>query len=365
VQRIRSILILMSLLHQRIFAAVLVYDYLIIGQGIAGSTVAMRLLEHGARIMVVDHERTNTSSKVAAGIVNPVSGKRFSLGWRVEECFGELHSFYPRIEKMLKTRFFYPMPLIRIIPDFGSANSWLSRAAEERYQPYVCREEPFLPALEGRYGMMEVRQAGYLDTQSYIRVVGDHLRSIEALRITEEDADPKITPGAVSWNGIEAKNVIFANGIRAKDHPLFSDLPFTPMKGEILDMKSPAPRDRIVTGACFICPDQNGTFRVGSTYDWRNANEEITEEAKKDLTQRLEKFMFIPYEVIGQSAGIRPSVKDRKPLIGQHPEHDNVFLFNGLGSKGVSMAPYLSGLLWQKMNAGIDIPREVDLNRFK
>jgi len=355
----------MSVLHQRIFAAVLVYDYLIIGQGIAGSTLAMRLLEHDARIMVIDHERTNTSSKVAAGIFNPIAGKRFSLGWRVEECFDALHSFYPMIEKLVKGRFFYPMPLIRIIPDFGSANSWMSRSAEERYKPFVSPEEPFLPALDGRFGMMEIYQAGYLDTQGYINLVRDHLRSADALTITDEDVHPEITEKGVSWNGLNARNVVFANGIHAMQDPLFSDLPFTPMKGEILDVKCPAPRDRIVTGSCFMCPDQSGTFRVGSTYDWRNVNEEITEDARKDLTGRLEKFMFIPYEVTGHSAGIRPSVKDRKPLIGQHPDHDNVFLFNGLGSKGVSLAPYLSSVLWQKMNAGSEIPREIDLNRFK
>lgn len=352
-------------LHQRIFAPVVVYDYLIIGQGIAGSTLAMRLLENDQRILVVDHVKKNTASKVAAGIFNPIAGKRFSLAWRVEECFNELHLFYSRLEKKFTKRFLHPMPLMRVVPDFGSQNAWLSRAAEDRYQPYVDIEEPFLPAIEGRFGIMEIHRAGYLDTLTYIQTVGKHLSELGALIRTDEDIDPQIGKDLVRWKDIEARNVVFANGIRAKDHTLFADLPFTPMKGEILDVKCPSPRDRILTGGCFMCPDQKGTFRVGSTYEWRNVNEEITQEARDELTKKLEKYMFIPFEVTDHSAGIRPSVKDRKPMIGQHPEHVNVYLFNGLGSKGVSLAPYLSELLWKKMNDGIDIPGEVDLNRFK
>jgi len=325
--------------------------------------MAMRLLNDRKKILVFDSLEANTSSRIAAGIFNPISGKRFSTAWKASECFSEVTKFYTEMENLLEERFFHPLPICRIIPDAGSSNDWISRANEPHNSLFVNQVLDDLDNFDTPYGAIELALGGYLDTNAFIDAIRKLLLPHELL--VELTAIPKFQGAWTEIDGNRSQAVIYCNGLGAQFTDPFNTIPFTPMKGEVLRIKAPdLSRDQIVTGGCFICPSDNDSFLVGATYNWRDPSLSKTSEAKTELLKRLDKIIKVPYTVIGHQVGIRPSVKDRKPIIGSHPIFPDCHILGGLGSKGVSTAPYLSKLLYEYLENGGDIPSEVDLKRF-
>jgi glycine/D-amino acid oxidase-like deaminating enzyme len=70
------------------------------------------------------------------------------------------------------------------------------------------------------------------------------------------------------------------------------------------------------------------------------------------------------YEICDQLAGIRPTVVDRRPLVGKHPKYNNLFVLNGLGTRGVMNAPFSADNLTRSIVYGEDIDKEIDISRF-
>ncbi len=112
-------------------------------------------------------------------------------------------------------------------------------------------------------------------------------------------------------------------------------------------------------------PSSNGEYKVGSTYEWNQPNVEIDDEAKELLRSNLASLISEPFEIIDQIAGIRPTVKDRRPIMGEHPDHSGLYIFNGLGAKGYLMAPLLGQELADFILTGAELDKEVRLTRFK
>lgn len=315
------------------------------------------------KVLIYDYQQNEISSKVAAGIFNPVSGKRFTPAWRAMECFEELHRFYGKIEELSGRKFLHTKPIVRIIPDPGTGNDWLSRISDPRIAPFVDEVLDDVPGFNAPNGAIALKMGGWMDTKTYLHAAYEVLAGNGVLEYPYRMVEPEYVDGMFRIGETQAPLLIDCGGIYSMKR--FPEGPFTPMKGEILTIYCEGlPNDRIVTGACFLCPIGGHRFLVGSTYDWRNIDLELTDAAKDDLVERLEKFMPLPFEVIYQQAGIRPSVKDRRPLLGRHPENPNILLFNGLGSKGVSTAPYLAELFMDYLYNEQPLPPEIDIARF-
>jgi glycine/D-amino acid oxidase-like deaminating enzyme len=138
-----------------------------------------------------------------------------------------------------------------------------------------------------------------------------------------------------------------------------------PAKGEILTIQcDDLPEEFILLSGIFLIPMGNKKFRAGSTYEWNFPHELPTDEGKLKLLKLLDEFLKLPYSVIDHRAGVRPTVKDRRPLIGSHPEHENVFLFNGMGTKGVQLIPYFADHFVGVLEKGKTLSGEVDVRRF-
>lgn len=169
----------------------------------------------------------------------------------------------------------------------------------------------------------------------------------------------------VSVSEIKAKHLIFCEGWLIKNNPFFKEVKMVPAKGEILTIKATGlPENMILHKGCFLLPKGNDTFVAGSTFEWNELNEISTEKAKNDLAGKLKDLLKIPFEIIDQKAGVRPAVKDRKPVIGTHPQFKNISVFNGLGTKGVILAPFFSRQLALHLSEGKPIENEVDIKRF-
>ncbi|WP_053406683.1 FAD-binding oxidoreductase [Persicobacter sp. CCB-QB2] len=340
------------------------YDYIIIGQGIAGTVISHQLREAGKTVLVINQTNANASSRVAAGIINPITGRKMSLTWRAHDLFPYLWDFYSQLEKQLGIKALHLQEIYRPFLEVVEQNDWMGKSAEDNFKPFV--NSVHAPAEEGihaPYDGLALNQAGWLDLNllldTYRDALGVHYREA-AFR--EEDL--MLTAEGVEYEGVKAKGIIYAQGYAVGESKYWEGLPFRPVKGEVLTIELDRDFERIYNRGVFALPLGNHRYRVGATYDNHNLNYEVTEQARKTLLEKLEGLVKLSPKVVDQRAGIRPATKDRRPFIGQHPDYPQIFLFGGLGTKGVSLAPFFGEQLKNLLLKGTKIEPEVDIYRF-
>ncbi|VAV84569.1 FAD-dependent cmnm(5)s(2)U34 oxidoreductase, partial [hydrothermal vent metagenome] len=170
----------------------------------------------------------------------------------------------------------------------------------------------------------------------------------------------------IIYKVIKAKHIVFAEGFGLQQNPFFKYLPLKPTKGELLTIYAPNLKiDYILKSSVFIMPLGDDLYLVGATYEWEDLSNTTTKKAKEELLSKLKTVLQCEFKVIDQVAGIRPTVKDRRPLVGQHPEYNNVFVLNGLGTRGVMIAPYVALQLYNFIEKGLSLNTEIDIKRFK
>ena len=158
--------------------------------------------------------------------------------------------------------------------------------------------------------------------------------------------------------------MVFCSGHQIQNSKFFGWIPLAPVKGEILHLKMKLDFETIYNKSCFIIPQGHGYFKAGSTYDRNDLSEVTTEKGKNEISKKLDALMKIDYEIVKHDVGIRPGTVTRTPLIGIHPEHHQLAIFNGLGSKGVSLAPFFSEQLVNCLEEGNNLDAEVDIKKY-
>jgi len=239
-----------------------VYDYLIIGQGVAGSVLAMTLHEQGKSVCIVDSPKPNTSSRVAAGIMNPVTGKRMTLTWEADTFFPTAKSFYKRMESMADRRFLFEHPIVRIFSSIGEQNDWSGKWTDEKYKNFITTgalDSPMFEGVSAPYGSMAVTGGGRVDTNAFLDFVRLYFESLGQFAESEielEDIQP--SSQGISWQNVSAANVVYCVGANAMH---WGYLPFTPMKGEVLEVTSKKlDQDHIFVGGCFYAQRNRVAF---------------------------------------------------------------------------------------------------------
>ncbi len=344
-----------------------VYDYLVIGQGVAGSVLAMTLQEQGKTVYIVDSPSPNTSSRVAAGIMNPVTGKRMTLTWEADTFFPAAKAFYKRMESKAGKSFLFEHPIVRIFSSVSEQNDWSGKWSDEKYKNFITEgsmDSPMFKGISAPYGSMAVSGGGRVDTNALLDFVRSHFETLGQFAESEVKMDEiQASEGYNTWQHIKATHVVYCTGANSME---WDYLPYTPMKGEVLEVTSnELDQDHIFVGGCFLCPTQHSSYYAGATYDWRNTNLEKTEKAKEEIVDKVSKFTSPTLQIKEHRVGIRPAVKDRRPMLGLHPVKQNQYLFSGLGSKGVSMAPNLALQLYNFIEHGTPLGAEVDIKRFE
>lgn len=344
-------------------------DYIIVGQGLAGSAAALQFLKNGRRILVIDNAEGNHSSRVAAGLFNPVTGRNFVKTWLADRLFPYLHRFYAEAERLTLENFFSPMPVYRPFLSVHEQNEWMGRSAERGMEAYVAAVETstrFTDGVNDPHGGLLLRQAGYLDTSRYLDAVRRYIAAKGHLENGHFDqARLAIAGGGVHYGEYRAKGIIFCQGVGALLNKWFKNLPIRPLKGETITIKSRWETDVILNRGVYIVPGSvPGEYKVGSTFKVNDNSPGISEEARRDMEMRLRGLISVPYEVIGQNWGVRPSTPDRRPVLGCHAEFEQLIIFNGLGTKGVSLAPYFSDTLYRWLEDHDSLEKEVDVSRY-
>jgi len=342
-------------------------DSVIVGQGLAGTLLAFQLLKRGQSILVIDAPRENSSSKVAAGLYNPVTGQRIVKTWLAERLFPFLETAYTELEELLESKFLYPIPVLRPLDSIAEQNEWIAQSTEGRHKEWVDVD---LDVQGGSgttftYGALRTKVSGYVDVKVLLSSFKAYLIDRELLLESSFDSERlEVGGNEVRYEHITADQIIFCEGAYGRLNPFFNYLPLTGTKGEILNLDIEGySAPFVLNKGVFIIP-KGGKQTVGSNYEWTYEHEEPSEHGLNEICTKLEKTVKSPYKILSHQAGIRPTVKDHRPLIGKHPEMANVYIFNGMGTKGVSLAPYFSDHLAANLTEGRNLMAEVDIQRF-
>ncbi|MFT4667912.1 MAG: glycine/D-amino acid oxidase-like deaminating enzyme [Polaribacter sp.] len=346
-------------------------DYLIIGQGIAGSLLAWFLSERGQKIHLIDNHYIGSSSVVAAGIINPVTGRRLVKSWMFDELLPIAKRTYQEIENKLAEHFYQERTIYRALSDVKAENTWDERSGDPGYEQYLSSEQPneqVKKNMQAPFSWGAIHKAAQVDVPVFLDVIKEYFQNQNAITTSLFNSSELEFPaeGGIRYKHLKAKHIIFCEGQQARFNPWFKQLPFVVSKGEMLEIEIPGAADMpIIKHKSYITPLGQNRYWVGATYEWDELNESPTEKGKENLLKNLDRSINSPYRIIKQNAAIRPTVKDRRPFLGTHSEHSCLHIFNGLGTKGTSLGPYWGLHFVDHLLDGKDLVKEVDIRRFE
>lgn len=341
-------------------------DYIIVGFGLAGLALAEELKARNKSFVVFEDD-SQTSSKVAGGMYNPVILKRFTPVWDSEEQLDIALPFYEKLEDKFKAKYDYRIPIYRVFKSVEEQNNWFVAADKPRLSPYmksVLNFETFtgVPAEHG-YGVLQ--GTGRVDVNPLLNDYKQELISEGKLIHETFDYDKLVIGDAFNYGEIYAQKVICCEGYGLKSNPYFNELPLIGAKGEVLVIKATDLEiDFLLKAAVFVMPLGDDLFKVGATFNWTDKTIHPTKEGREELLEKLHTVIDVPFEVVHHYGGIRPTVKDRRPLLGEHSEVKNLYVFNGLGTRGVMIAPKYAKKLLAFIEENQPLPDDVNITRF-
>ena len=324
-------------------------DVVVIGQGLAGTTLAWQLLRRGQRVVVVDCEGVVSSSRIAAGLITPVTGKRLAKSWRWDELFPAAAGFYRSVEAETGTTLFYPRPSLRLFQSEAEREEYLKRAPG--VLAGLVRDMAEIPGeLRAPFGGFEMPDAARLDMSRYLSVARDRLMRENGYQRAEIDLnrDVELQPNGVRLPrlGLEARALVFCRGFATGPDPWFGSVSFNAAKGEILTVRIPGlVESRVVHHSVWLAPIGEERWRAGSTYEWDDLRPAPSPAGRAGIESHLRQFLRVPFEVVDHRAAVRPVIDAGFPVLGRHPDFPQLGYFNGLGSKGSLLAPFFADQL--------------------
>lgn len=384
------------------------FDYLIIGQGLAGSMLAYTLLERGKKVLVLDEPKLQNCSKIAAGICNPITGRNLVRTWKSKELFDFLNDFYPKLEKQFNQKFFFSVPIYRPFQTLEQQQDWSVQEEKETEEVIYPKNRFFEENVNEPLGGLLIKNGGHLRTDIFLEAIKDYLIEKNAyqeklfdfdkliLNDKKDDTATKENYEKVIYQDIKANHIIFCRGVLDKTNPFFEKLPIAPAKGEILHIDFNKSKDNqneknqetikklnhlILNKGCWLLSFEENfiknessknnldkelitTFRVGSTYNHDDLTLQPTEEGKQEIEEKLKAVLNLNYQITKQEVGIRPSTRTRYPLMGTHINYSQMSIFNGFGAKGVSMIPYFANEFVEYLFNGKELEKIVRTDKW-
>lgn len=323
------------------------FDFIIIGQGLAGSTLAWQLHWRGQRCMIIDRNEPATSSKIAGGLITPVTGQRLVPTWRLDEFWPAATEFYQRIESETGRQFLHHPGQVRLFQNEAERDRFDQRDPSQISTP-LTQPDKLVDAgsFHSLFGGFEMPTAARLDIPSFLDATRTYFAKVGLILESDVDiaADLRLAESNVELPrfNIRARRLVFCEGFAATGNPWLSALKFDATRGELLTVRVPGLTEtRIVGCGVWLAPLGNDLFRVGSTYDWQKLDSAPTDAGRKELCERLARFLRLPFEVVDHQAAVRPILVGRHPVLGLIPNEPRLAVFNGLGSKGSLQAPLL------------------------
>ena len=343
------------------------FDYIVVGLGLAGLAFAEYLKEEG-KSFVVYEDSSQTSSLVAGGTYNPVILKRYTQVWNAHKQLKVALPFYARLEDKFNDRFDKKYRALKIFKSTGDQNKWFSALDKPIISAYMKEEiiKEKINGVIGDFGFGELKGNGRIDTTRLIYRYREYLKFDNRLVENNFLYDELIIhKNKLTYQNIEATKIVFCEGFGLKNNPFFNYLPLNGTKGETLTIYAPDLKvDFLLKSSVFVLPLGNHLYKIGATFNREDKTILTTEEGRLELEEKLKKVISVAYTVEDQAAGVRPTVMDRRPLVGVHSEYSNLAVLNGLGTRGVMIAPTVAKQLLNYLERGVELDKEIDIKRF-
>ncbi len=330
---------------------------LVVGQGIAGSVVAYMLHRKNIPFMVMDPLPANSASLVAAGMFTPISGKRKTIQAITLQQIPFAINVYTEIEKLLGTQLLHLSNIYQAFASAGERDELMLKAGKDDFARLINKSPELLPHIKQPFGAIEITASGWVDCEGFINGFREWLKA--AGRLLEGSFtydDLIIDTSLMQYGQMQFENIIFCEGYHSMDNPYFKEENIIPCSGDVLTIRCrDLPVNKIIKkSGIYLVPLGNETFKAGATYHWHSNDEIPGEEGRRELEQKLEGMLNVTYIITDHKTGIRPTTQNREVISKQHPVFKNMFMLNGLGTKGVIQGPWWANHLVDQYISGHD-----------
>lgn len=317
--------------------------------------------------MVIDQPGLSQSSRIAAGVYNPIVFKRTSLGWKAKETILHCIEFYNEVQRETGVAFHFPSKLHRVLSSIEEQNEWVRKSGMPVYELFIDDriETNALPMAITPFGHTQVKNTGFIITHAFIEAVLQSIGSENRLETNFDHSLLTIKNNGFSYGNFTFDNLVFCEGHLLKNNPWFGHVPLYPVKGEIIETENrhllPG---TVYSGGVYLVAQDENTLKIGGTYDWTNLDKMPTNSGSYELQRHARTFFTGDLVIKSHKAGIRPACKDRRPVVGRHAEHPAMYILNGMGTKGVGLAPWCAQQLVNLIEKNVPVDKEIDVRRF-
>lgn len=339
-------------------------DYIIVGDGYASLFFAHQLIKNNKSFVIFSDEK-KSASRVSAGIINPVVLKKFTTFWKAQEQIVFLKKTLDEIEKYTGQNYLIDAPIHRIFHDENEQKLWLKKSANDDLVYFLDKNFAHLEGVKNDFNSGKVNQSARLDVNGFFMGLFDFLRNNRQI-INEKFIYSAINTSDHTYKNFKYNHIVFCEGMGVKNNPFFSDIPVVPNKGHHIKVKlfQHLPENITIKKKHFLFPLNDNTYFYGGTYDREQLHYDVDASAVEQLTNGLKEFYPHNFDIEQVNFGFRPTVKDRRPIIGRHPQQPNMYVFNGLGARGILNGCYFSKSLYDFIENGIPLHDEIALKRF-
>jgi len=343
-------------------------EVLVIGQGICGTFLSHYLLKEGKSVLVIDDNQGRSPSKIAAGIINPVTGRRLVTVWMADEILPFAWKAYQAIGNDLEINTISQKNIIDFFPNPFMREGFLQKieSGDKYVHPYP-EQNHFNSYFNYEFGCGEIRPVYTAHLETLLPAWRSQLQTQNVLWEENFQIDQLIvTENGIHYKDVNAEKIIFCDGTASFENPYFKNLPFAPNKGEALVVHIPdLPDTHIYKKGMMIVPMvERDHFWIGASYVWDFDNTEPTEAFRESTVQVLNQWLKVPFNVVEHRSGLRPATLERRPFVGFHPLQKHIGILNGMGTKGCSLAPFFARQLTDNLIYQLPIAKDADLTRF-
>ncbi|RAP32365.1 hypothetical protein DID75_05005 [Candidatus Marinamargulisbacteria bacterium SCGC AG-410-N11] len=344
-------------------------DYLIIGQGLAGSILSYFLKKLNQKIIIIDNKHSLSASMLSAGTMNYVLGQRLAMPADAITIIPYALNFYKEIEKHSKKIMITNKPFIKIFNNIHEKEWYKKRILQDQYQPFIGKtiQPNEIKNIKNPNGGCYINKTYQLDTPSFLNWFQQQLLKNNELIFDKLNIkDLNITPQWIKWKTIKTKHIIFCDGQNIRFNPMFKNIPFYPSQGDVLTINSTQlDPNKIINHGKWLTPIAKNYYRYGATYLWQNINCMPSQIGYNELIQSLKKLTSANFNILNHSSGIRMIPSDKMPILGTHPLNQNIHIFNGFGSRGTISIPYFANFLANHLVKKIPLSKTINFKRFQ
>lgn len=343
-------------------------DYIIVGQGLCGTFLSWNLCKSGKKVLVIDASRPNSSTKLASGVINPVTGRRIVRTWEIETLLPFAWEAYTQLGKDIRQDIIKQCNILDFHPTPQMELAFRNRLPEEtEYLRVPENPDAWRAYFDFPFGIGEINPCLLIDLNAMLTGWRKELAAQNALIESKfQLSELKVESHRVSYGQWEAEKIIFCDGTDGFENPYFQILPYAGNKGEVIIASIPdLPRHHIYKQGINLVPWKEDLWWIGSNYEWDYQDLDPSQAFREKVEQQLKHWLKLPYNIVDHQAAVRPANMERRPFVGLHPVHSSIGVFNGTGTKGCSLSPYFGHQFTQHLLYDAPLNPLADVQRFK